>query len=118
MKQLLCLIAGLTCAACTPERSKNHPRGAFHLPKAPALTVQWFNVGGGQSLTSSYLTDSATFRLYVGTFDEVSEVIAVLVEGDQVVVEKGDNGRHPSEPRPVQQRVYSLRKLQQEHAFE
>ena len=70
------------------------------------------------NLTAAYLTDSATFRRYLGTFDDESQVIAVQVHGDRVVAEKSDKGRHPAEPRPVHQTVYSLRQLRHEQAFD
>ena len=118
LKVLFFLSAWLVCCSCSPYQSKEHFWSAFRLRDAPSLTIQWYRVGLLNNLTSSYLTDSATFRLYLGTYDEESEVLAVLVNGDHVTVQKSTNGRQPTEPQPVYETVYSLAKLRQEHAFE
>ena len=117
-KVLLLLSVCLACSACSSYRNKEHLWSAFRLRTAPALTVQWYHVGALNNLTSAYLTDSTAFCRYLGTFDEESEIIAVLVNGDQIVVEKSDNGRQATEPRAAHQTVYSLRQLRLQHAFE
>jgi hypothetical protein len=119
MKKLLLFLCALVAyAAWSPYRSKEHFRFASRLTEAPSLALQCYHVGLMNNLTSMYLTDSTRFRLYLGTFDEESEIIHVQVEGDQVVVYKASNYRHDSEPPPIHETIYSLAKLRQEHAFE
>lgn len=117
-KAPLFLFACLAGAAYSTYRGKEHPRMTFRVHNAPGLTVQLYSVGLLGNMTASYLTDSATFCRYLGTLDEESEIVAVRVYDDQVVMEKSDNGRHSSEPQPVHQTVYRLCQLQQEHAFD
>lgn len=118
VKLLLLLFAWLACSSCSSYHSKENPRFTSRLPNAPGLTIQWYHVGILNNLTSTYLTDSTMFRLYLGTFDEESEIISVQVNGDQIVVDQGSNYRHASEPHPIHETIYSLAKLRQEHAFE
>jgi hypothetical protein len=117
-KVLLFLLASLVCSSCSSYHSKENLWFTFPIDNAPSLTIQWYHVGILNNLTSSYLTDSATFRLYLGTFDEESEIIAVQAKGDHVMVQKRNNGRNLAAPQPVHETVYSLAKLRQEHTFE
>jgi hypothetical protein len=39
----------------------------------PGLFVETFSAGLAENLTAQYLTDSANFRIYIGTFDDETE---------------------------------------------
>jgi len=75
----------------------------------------------GTDLNSEYLTDSTSFRIYLGTYDKGGERINVTCKGDSITVEKiSDKLIHPNFSRAIalEKKSYSLKALKRAHVFE
>ena len=51
------------------------------------LYVEVYNVGILNNITADYLTDSTTFRIYAGTFDEENGYLYFKCLGDRISIE-------------------------------
>ncbi|WP_316838582.1 hypothetical protein [Pedobacter gandavensis] len=89
------------------------------------LYVEVFNdlgVGLPESdLTYDYLTDSSSFRLFLGKYDETSEILTADIKGDSVIIIKSTNeGQSPEwqSPKVLEKKVYSLKELKEKGQVE
>jgi hypothetical protein len=118
---------------CLPSRnrSKQHYRSTGTLCNYRTgncgcnLYAEYFNVydqgAWGTGLNSEYLTDSVSFRKYLGVYDQGDEHIDILCKGDSIIVTKTSSefiSTQWSKPRVLERKVYSLRELRKKHDFE
>lgn len=91
--------------------------GKFHLE-----TFNDLGIGlPGSDLNYDYLTDSSTFRLFIGKYDDVSEILTTDIKGDSIIVIKSTSEGQSSEwqdPKILEKKVYSLSKLRKQRKFE
>lgn len=104
---------------CTSDRSKK--RFNMTYKEDDHLFVEVFTIFGsgafGGDRLSEYLTDSLTFRKYIGTFDDNAEAISYKVIKDSVFIEKYSlPGRRDTVVSEKQ--MYNLNLLKREHLFE
>ena len=117
-------------AYCLPssDRSKRYYKGTgtlFNYQTGKCLYIECFCVYGygymTTDLNSKYLTDSVSFRKYLGVYDEGDESINVICKGDSIIVEKTSSESiniEFSDPRVLEKKSYSLKELKREHVFE
>ena len=97
---------------------------SFTLKTDPSLHIELYRAGLIGNLTTMYVTDSATFRLYAGTYDDESEFIHVQADGDRLTLTKMHDGSYAlamglgDQPVVEKRVVYSLQHLRQAHPFE
>ncbi|WP_316838114.1 hypothetical protein [Pedobacter nutrimenti] len=75
----------------------------------------------GSDLTYDYLTDSSSFRLFMGKYDDTSEILTADIKGDSIIITKSTNeGQSPEwqSPKIIEKKVYSLKVLQEKGKFE
>ena len=115
---LLLTAFAVTSNSCNYKSKKNFHM-AFPLRTNGKLYVEFYHVGLMNNITSSYLTDSVSFRKYLGTFDAESEIISVQADGDRILVEKSSNGREAeSALSSPETKVYSLENLKKSEVFD
>ena len=74
-------------------------------------------------LEENYLTDSSTFRVYIGKYDEDNESYSYKCNRDTIIVEKFSmNDNNPKDPykrsnRVVDKQVLDLATLKKDHPF-
>lgn len=93
MKKYACLllvIINSLILSCSNKYDRQDHRRTTEL--AHQLYVETYVVFGsgafGTDIVSQYLTDSTSFREYVGTFDEGPEYYYYRVSGDTIYIEK------------------------------
>jgi hypothetical protein len=72
-------------------------------------------------LNAEYLTDSLTFRKFLGVYDEGDEHINIICKGDSIIVEKTSTESIDlrfSRPRILEKKSYSLKDLKKGHTFD
>jgi hypothetical protein len=72
----------------------------------------------GSDLNSVYLTDSASFRVYIGTYNNGDEHIIPKCKGDTIVVKKTANTSGITDwnfQKVLETKAYSFKKLKQDH---
>jgi hypothetical protein len=116
MKKFTVLLLLYVLAGCYDEKSEdNH---LFTTKVCDNLYVEIFSVykGGvqGGDVNSDYLTDSISFRLFVGTYDD-NRNFYYHCHGDSVVIEEISR-RSPDYV--FSKRTYSIKQLQKEKKFE
>ncbi|HEY4322840.1 MAG TPA: hypothetical protein VGN20_02610 [Mucilaginibacter sp.] len=86
------------------------------------LYIETYCVYGGGALSTNvnslYLTDSLSFRLYEGTYDEGDGAIVTTCKGDNISVEKYAHetlGQNSGELRTIEKKTYSLKDLKDSH---
>jgi len=75
----------------------------------------------GSDLAYDYLTDSSSFRLFIGKYDDASEILTADIKGDSIMIIKSTNeGQSPEwhSPKIIEKKVYSLRMLKKKGKFE
>jgi len=68
----------------------------------------------GSDLTYDYLTDSSNFKLFIGKYDDTSEILFTHIKGDSIIVIKSTTEGQSSEwqsPKILEERIYSLKVL-------
>ncbi len=66
-------------------------------------------------LKADYLTDSTSFRIYTGTFDDENGYIYYKCRGDSIIVEKIDEDRGTNTQKTVSKKIYSVKELKTRH---
>ncbi len=72
-------------------------------------------------VNAKYLTDSVTFRKYLGFYDEGDEAIEVVCKGDTITVTKTSTefiSTMWSKPQILERKTYMLSALKKQHAFD
>jgi hypothetical protein len=65
---------------------------------------------------ADYLTDSTTFRMYIGIFDPEENGYTFTCKDDSIIVSKYDRPRQEyDQPKLLSRKVYSLGELKQEN---
>ena len=75
----------------------------------------------GSDLTYDYLTDSSSFKLFLGKYDDTSEILTTNVRGDSVIIVKSTNEEQSLEwqsPKTLDKRTYSLKELKKQGKIE
>lgn len=87
--------------SCSNRHSRKQHKRTTKLTEQ--LYIETYTVSGsgafGTDMVSQFLTDSASFREYIGTFDEGPEYYYYQVLGDTVFIEKykSSEGKTPKE---------------------
>jgi len=100
------------------KRSKKYHRFTNPICNG-SLYIEGYTVFGsgalGGNMMSDYLTDSANFRIYVGTYDDSPEKYFYTCKGDSIYIEKKRFEEDPKSPdaskgtiTTVEKKVYSL----------
>ncbi len=97
------------------NRSKRSHNFTFKIKKG--LYVEVYNVGLLGDLKSKYLTDSTTFRKYIGTFDDQRIGYSFDFTGDSIYVRKL-NTEFGNEKKVVEVRVFNINELRKKRHFE
>ncbi|WP_295650449.1 hypothetical protein [uncultured Mucilaginibacter sp.] len=61
------------------------------------------------------MTDSTSFRIYTGTFDDENGYIYYKCRGDSIIVEKIDEDRGTNTQKTVSKKIYSVKELKTRH---
>ncbi len=76
----------------------------------------------GSDVYSEYLTDSTTFRVYTGNFDDNNEKLDYNCSADSIYVEKRTNKGYARDDwntfKVLEKKGYSLEDLKKRHVFE
>ena len=82
---------------------------------------RYFSSYMATDINSVYLTDSASFRKYLGKYDEDGERIWTECKGDLLIVSKSvptSNAAEWNIPRLVEKKYYSLKKLKERNSYD
>lgn len=118
------LAVGLVWFTARPYWRQHRFKQSFTLKTDPSLHIELYRAGLIGNLTAMYVTDSASFRLYAGTYDDESEFIHVQAVGDWLTLTKMHDGTYAvamglgTQPVVAKWVVYSLPHLRQAHSFE
>ena len=92
------IVSGLITSCLNKYSKKDHDR-TTKLNEQFYIETYTVSAQGafGTDMVSQYLTDSATFRKYIGTFDDGPEYFHYRFSGDTVYIEKyhSYDGREP-----------------------
>jgi len=129
-KQILVLITCLLIG-CTNSKSRKDHKYTFNLCKSiPGCTCGLYVEGYlsygmgalGSDVYSEYLTDSSTFRIYIGNYDEYDEKIKYGCSADSVYVEKRTNKGYVRDDwntyKVLNRKSYSLADLKKRNTLE
>lgn len=72
----------------------------------------------GSDVNSEYLTDSTNFRIFIGTYDESSEMVVVKCKRDSISVIKSTKQGADKKYLTIESKTYSWKKLKANHVFE
>lgn len=103
-KALLILISSASLSAC------NH-RHQYTVRLKSGLFVECYSTGIIGNLSADYLTDSVSFRKYIGTFDDEQGYFYYQCRGDSILVEKKEQDDDTGEIHIVSKRLYLLTDL-------
>ena len=110
--------------SCTSDKSKNHLSSIIKVCDNTLFVEKYLIVGGGAfggDRISDYLTDSTTFRLYVGSFIDSHEVFNYACKNDSIYIEKIETKEEgipyntKSIIKVINKRVFSLKTLREEY---
>jgi hypothetical protein len=85
-----------------------------------ALYIEFFRVNA-VGIDAEYLTDSVSFRHYIGTFDPEHERYTYTCNGDSIDIKKfrrGDSDVPDTVAKLMEHKVINLAILRREHKFE
>jgi uncharacterized protein YozE (UPF0346 family) len=94
IKATVSIIFVFVIFGCHSDRSKNKHTSTVKVCDNRIFIEEFeiFNSGAfGGDRVSQYLTDSANFRMYVGTFDNAHEFYSYKCNGDSIVIYKGEH---------------------------
>jgi hypothetical protein len=104
---------------CNSKTKRNYK---YTFKREQNLYIEVYRAGLIGNLTSQYLTDSLTFRLYLGTFDDENARIYCKIDGDDVHVEQREfqKGAGPQLDtfKVVSEKDYNLKELKEGHKFD
>jgi hypothetical protein len=113
------IIVLLVLMSCNNKKSKKDYRTT--VPVCDKLYVEVYRVFGsgafGGDLLSDYLTDSANFRVFIGTYDDYSENYAYKCNGMNIVIQKVSHANN-SDIRKLEKVSFSLDSLKRQHLYE
>jgi hypothetical protein len=93
---ILLAIMSIILFSCNDKYSRKSHNRTTEIKKG--LFVETFTVFGsgafGTDLVTQYLTDSISFRKYIGTFDEGVEYYFYKTSGDTIHIEKYKSGQN------------------------
>lgn len=125
---LLINLTPIVIIAVSPSMyyNKSYPARAVKIPayqtykSSQHIYLESYCVHGsgalGSDLYSSYLTDSLSFRKYVGTYDDGEEIISAKYRGDSIIVTKTILTSPYSKKTSTQ--IFSLKQLVKQHSFD
>lgn len=125
------LAIAIVCCLPSHNRSKQHYIGSGALCNYKIgncgcnLYTEHYNVYDqgvwGTGLNSEYLTDSVSFRKYLGIYDEGYEHIHMACKGDSIIVTKTSSefiSTQWSDPKVLERKSYSLSRLRKRNDFD
>ena len=85
----------------------------YALNEDRSLFVEVYRSGLTGNMTSEYLTDSANFRICLGTYNRKQASIQYKLNGDQIIIEKRMHSVSPLTDtlKTVEKQTYSLKEL-------
>lgn len=107
------IVLFITVSGC--NKSKSNYNFGFKIKEK--LFVEVYNVGLLRSLTTHYLTDSSTFRLYIGTLNDEEQGYNYKCIGDSVFATQFFNDSANRKKRGTTT-VFSLSKLKANNVFQ
>jgi hypothetical protein len=125
---LLCVIS--VVVGCINYKSKKDLKYTVNLCKLKPETcncdlyVEGYIISrafGSTDIYSEYLTDSNSFRIYIGNYDEGNERLKYTCKGDTVYLEKRTNkdlGQNWDTFRIIEKKIYVLKDLKKRGEFE
>lgn len=125
---LLCLI--IFDAGCINFKSKDKYKSTIELcnlaPKtcSCSLYLEHYIVSrafGSTDIDSEYFTDSNSFRIYTGSYDEGNERLEYTCKGDTVCFQKITNkdlGQNWDTFRIIEKKIYVIKDLKKQGKFE
>ena len=122
MKNYLLILLILTLIGAINIRNKRVYR--YTLDREQNLVVEVYRAGSTGNLTSEYLTDSANFRVYLGTFNNTNDYHHYKVKGDRFMIEKLQHernfGTNANANRTVlpERKTLNLAELKHKHRFD
>lgn len=103
---------------CVDKRSKNEFEGSWRI--CDNLYIELYSVFSsgalGGDLLSAYLTDSTSFRKYLGTFDDAKGGYHCECKGDSIIVNEVIRNQIRVKIRPIES--FSLSQLKKKREFE
>jgi hypothetical protein len=106
--------------SCMNSRSKKNLLST--VKKGNNLYIEDYRSGLIGNLTAQYLTDSANFRVYLGTYDDENGYIFCKIIGDSIHIEQREHGKGLSPKwdtmKVSAKAIYSLKNLKRQHRFE
>jgi len=117
MKNYITILLILVIITCLKLRSTENYKYALNEDRN--LFVEVYRSGLTGSMTSEYLTDSANFRIYLGTYDPKKTAMNCTLTGDQITVEKKwNNASTRATPHKViESKTYNLKDLVRRRNF-
>jgi len=117
MKNYITIALILVIITCIKLRSTGNYK--YALNEDGRLFVEVYRSGLTGNLRSEYLTDSAKFRIYLGTYNDKKLSVRCQLQGDIITVEKRSNSSllRADAPKIIERRIYSLTDLKKRRDF-
>lgn len=117
---LLLVTISISIVMCTNGRNKKHHKDTTKLIEQLYVeTYTDFGSGAfGTDIVSDYLTDSISFRKYVGTFDEGPEYYYYNILGDTIYIEKYKSSEDKAPKKLLDKRYLLISDLKRTGTFE
>lgn len=119
MKNYIIIIIILVVIGFVNSRSRDDYK--YVLDNEHNLSVEVYKTGLIDDLNAAYITDSTSFRVYVGTFNERHNYFTYKIDGDKIYIEKVEHNLEKKKPenelRVTERKVLNLEKLKSERSF-
>lgn len=121
MKILIAIFFLLFFTSCYDKYSKKYYHSTTLLKNG--LFVESFTVYGsgasGTDMITDYLTDSLTFRMYAGTYDQGPEYYYYQINGDSILIQKYKSSSESKSKQKelIDKQLYFLSKLKQSNSY-
>jgi cupin superfamily acireductone dioxygenase involved in methionine salvage len=117
MKNYIIILIILTVIGFIHTTENNEQLSTFKL--ADNLYIETHQAGIAGHLRTEFLTDSAHFKIHIGTFNDENGYFAFKVNGDKVYIEKREYlitpDRRQHGIKITQQKQFSLKELKSKH---
>ncbi|BAU53299.1 hypothetical protein [Mucilaginibacter gotjawali] len=107
MKNYITILLILAIITCLKLRSTGNYK--YALSEDRNLYIEVYRSGLTGNMASEYLTDSANFRVFLGTYNSKKASIQCKLSGDRITVEKKLNDANT--PEIIERKIYNLNDL-------
>lgn len=119
MKILVTIFILLFFSSCYDKYSKKYYHSTT--PLKNGLFVESFTVFGsgasGSDMITDYLTDSMSFRIYAGTYDQGPEYYYYQINGDSILIQKFKSSVGSIQKKLLDKQLYFLSKLKYTNSY-